>query len=110
MFFVFKKEWVVYYLILNIFQMKLIYIVALLAVVFCLSFKPEGFRLPGPLHQGQRVVTKPSDPQCCSKTNYMANNNTQCEYAHYQGVQFADPQYGCPVRHPKAYMGAIIGR
>lgn len=105
--------------------MKLIYCIALLAVVFILAYNPNSRMIekfmPGYGFQPRPVG--PSNPpvsgmslsgdngsNCCSKTDYMANNPTQCEPAHYQGVQFADRDYGCPKRHPEAYMGAIIGR
>jgi len=75
--------------------MNIVYIAALLAIVFVLSYKPK------------ENFTK--NPQCCNNTPYMAQNATQCENAHFQGVQFGNQQYGCPARHPQANLGAIIG-
>ena len=79
------------------------------------KFVPAYGRMPrpvGPVNPPVSGMDLSGDngSDCCSDNNYMANNPTQCEPAHYQGVQFADMDYGCPKRHPEAYMGAIIGR
>lgn len=105
--------------------MKLIYCLAVLAVVFILMYDPRSRMLERFLPGLSGIPARPVGPlnppipgsqlmggdgsQCCSDTNYMANNFTQCEDAHYRGVQFANMNYGCPTRHPDAYMGAIIG-
>ena len=89
--------------------MKAIYVVALLAVVFVLAYNPKTRRVENFMQFQQPKYPGPNS-QCCSKNKYVANNPTQCTPAHYQGVQFADNKYGCPVKHPEAYLGAIIGR
>ena len=47
---------------------------------------------------------------CCNDVNYMADNKKQCDNAHFQGVTFANEDYGCPVKTPDVNMGAVIGR
>ena len=89
--------------------MKAVYIIALLAVVFVLMYNPKSRRVESFI-EFQQPKYPGTDSQCCSKNKYMANNPTQCTPPHFQGVQFADNSYGCPVKHPEAYLGAIIGR
>ena len=89
--------------------MKAIYILSILAIVFVLTYKPRTRRVEN-FTEFQQAKYPARDSQCCSKNDYMAKNPTQCTPPHYQGVQFAEPKYGCPVKHPEAYLGAIIGR
>lgn len=86
--------------------MQLIYILAIIAVVFVMMYDPNSRRL----EQFVTGVTPQKGEPCCNNTEYMANNRVQCEAPHYQGVQFADQNYGCPTRHPQVRDGAIIGR
>ena len=69
----------------------------IMAVVFVLTYDPKSRTLES--------VIEGSEP-CCER---LANNQTQCESVHYQGVQFGNENYGCPSRHPRQAMGAIIG-
>ncbi len=87
--------------------MNLTYILAVLAVIFVLSYDTKSGML-------ERLMgTKPPSAQngkCCNDNAYMAGHPVQCENAHYQGQQFANLDYGCPERHPKVLGGAIIDR
>jgi hypothetical protein len=75
----------------------------ILAILFVLTYDPKSRTL-------ENVIESPSQKkECCNDTVYMANNSTQCENVHYQGVQFGNEQYGCPTRRPGQSMGAIIG-
>tara|TARA_R110002074_G_scaffold399530_1_gene592957 strand:+ start:493 stop:837 length:345 start_codon:yes stop_codon:yes gene_type:complete len=113
--------------------MRLVYCLALLAIVFVMMYDPRsGFlerfvpgisagpmaRPVGPrdppvngmtLNQVANAQLQGNGSNCCAQTDYLAGNPTQCEPAHFRGVQFASMDYGCPVKHPEAYMGAIIG-
>ncbi len=75
-----------------------------MAVLFVLTYDPKSRTLENVI-EGSESNAKP----CCERNNYMANNQTQCESVHYQGVQFGNENYGCPTRHPRQAMGAIIG-
>ena len=98
--------------------MRVAYIIAFLAIVFVLTYNPKSGGAekyqPAPINStGVREVTitpapHSKQPGCCSDNTYMANNVTQCENAHYQGVQFAATDYGCPIRLPSARLGAIL--
>jgi hypothetical protein len=77
----------------------------ILAILFVLTYDPRSRVLENVLEGPVGVDSKP----CCEKNDYMANHQTQCESVHYQGVQFGNEQYGCPSRHPRQTMGAIIG-
>jgi hypothetical protein len=96
--------------------MQLAYIVALLCVVFVLMYNPKKEKYTGPTQPPKtpiqtKEVVSPQDEekQCCSNLDYMANNYRQCRNVHYEGIQFADPKYGCPEKVPETYLGAIIG-
>ena len=100
--------------------MRAAYILAFIAIAFVLTYNPKSGGIekyilkPAPVDStGVREVdiaakVHSKEPGCCSNNNYMANNVTQCEYPHYQGVQFADSNYGCPERLPPAWKGAIL--
>lgn len=72
----------------------------IIAILFVLTYDPKSRTL-------ENVLEGPKP--CCEDTTYMANNPTQCENVHYQGVQFGNEKYGCPTRRPMESMGAIIG-
>jgi hypothetical protein len=75
----------------------------IMAILFVLTYDPKSRTLESIIDSDTQ--SKP----CCEKNDYMANNPTQCESVHYQGVQFGNEKYGCPSRHPRQSMGAIIG-
>ena len=77
-----------------------------MAVVFVMMYDPKSKRL----EQFMTGVTPQKGEPCCNNNGYMATHRVQCEAPHYQGVQFADSNYGCPTRHPQVRDGAIIGR
>tara|TARA_R110002072_G_scaffold41761_10_gene116812 strand:- start:1094 stop:1345 length:252 start_codon:yes stop_codon:yes gene_type:complete len=74
----------------------------ILAILFVLTYDPKSRTLENVLEPTSQ------EKKCCTDNTYMANHNTQCENVHYQGVQFGIEEYGCPTRHPKQSMGAII--
>ena len=82
-------------------------LLVILAVLFVLTYDPNSRTLENVI-ESSSDRTADSKP-CCEINNYMANNQTQCESVHYQGVQFGNEKYGCPSRHPRKAMGAIIG-
>ena len=87
--------------------MKVIYILAIIAIVFVMMYDPNSKRI----EQFMNTVTpQTTDEPCCNNNEYMATHRVQCQSPHYQGVQFANPDYGCPDRHPVLRNGAIIGR
>lgn len=73
-------------------------LLALAALVFCITYDPRSRRL-------ESFIS--GDGTCCNKLDYRAKHAEQCEPAHYQGVQFADPNYGCPKPAPRTHDGAI---
>ena len=77
----------------------------ILAILFVLTYDPKSRTLENVLEGSNGTDSKP----CCERNAYMANHQTQCESVHYQGVQFGNEKYGCPSRHPRQTMGAIIG-
>ena len=82
-------------------------LLVIMAVLFVLTYDPKSRTLENVI-EGSTSNGDNSKP-CCERNNYMANNQTQCESVHYQGVQFGNEKYGCPTRHPRQAMGAIIG-
>jgi len=74
----------------------------LAAFIFCLTYSPQ--KIP----QTNSLQAR-AGQSCCSNDKHMAENPVQCRNAHYRGVQFGNPDYGCPKRHPQVYQGAIIG-
>ncbi len=85
--------------------MNLTYLIAAAMFVFVMMYDTKS----GRLEKFMRVPQKNAqNTGCCNNNVYMSTNPTQCENAHYQGVQFADRDYGCPERHPKVCGGAII--
>jgi len=86
--------------------MKLIVLLFIAAFIFCLTYDPKSGRIESLV----KATTDQKQAGCCSDNSYMAKNPTQCSPAHYQGAQFANPEYGCPQKHPETFQGAIIGR
>ena len=84
-------------------------LLVILAVLFVLTYDPKSRTLENMIEGSDSKANSVDSKPCCERTNYMANNHTQCESVHYQGVQFGNENYGCPTRHPSQAMGAIIG-
>ena len=78
--------------------MNFMYIAALVVFLFVLTYNPKPVK-----------SENYKSSECCNNTTYRALDPTQCENTYYQGLQFGDPNYGCPAREPKECMGAIIG-
>jgi len=85
--------------------MKLHYLLALLAILFVISYDPKSGTIEKFINPGSN-----KNKGCCDNTEYMADNRRQCEHAHFQGVTFANQNYGCPAKTPEVNMGAVIGR
>tara|TARA_R110000803_G_scaffold91942_9_gene159461 strand:- start:3611 stop:3865 length:255 start_codon:yes stop_codon:yes gene_type:complete len=81
-------------------------LMVIMVVIFVLTYDPKSRTLENVIEGSE---SNANDKPCCERNNYMANNQTQCESVHYQGVQFGNENYGCPTRHPRQAMGAIIG-
>ena len=81
--------------------MNFMYVTALLVLLFVITYNPAPVK--------SETYQKPA-VGCCSNDVYRAREPTQCENAYYQGLQFGNPNYGCPPRVPKVCMGAIIGK
>ena len=47
---------------------------------------------------------------CCSDDIYRGKNPGRCEDPHYNGIQFANPNYACPIDADRARLGAIIAK
>jgi hypothetical protein len=77
---------------------------ALLAFLFVLTYDPKSRTLEN------IIEGSPKNKQggCCSQVDYRADNPVQCEPPYYNGLQFADPDIGCPTRRPNVNMGAIL--
>ena len=89
--------------------MKFSSIALLVGVLFILTYNPK----TGSLDRYLSTPAPSQEPQapsgtCCNSTDYRAENNKQCRSAYYQGLQFGDPDYGCPVKDPQTCLGAII--
>lgn len=86
---------------------KWLFLIVILCFLFVLTYDPKSRGLenfvPSP---PSTLCQAPSG--CCNQNKYMADHPTQCERAHYQGVQFANPNYGCPPKIPEAELGAIV--
>ena len=98
--------------------MKFSSIVLLIGVIFVLTYNPKtGFldryiQSPPLLPSVKTPTTGTTEDEensaCCNSTDYRAENNVQCRAAYYQGLQFGDPDYGCPTKQPSTCQGAII--
>jgi len=104
--------------------MKFSSIVLLIGVIFVLTYNPKtGFldryiqspppssvKTPSSIVTAGAVGTTDEEKKstCCNSTDYRAENNVQCRAAYYQGLQFGDPDYGCPTKQPSTCQGAII--
>ena len=86
--------------------MKFPYIIALAAFLFLITYDTSSNTLESFINPS----TEKSNKQCCDDPTYMAANQRQCASQHFQGIQFANPSYGCPNITPKTELGAIIGR
>ena len=78
----------------------------ILAILFVLTYDPNSRTLDTFINGPTKNRTEQS--QCCSGTEYRANNPVQCEPPYCQGVQFGNTELGCPMRVPTVNMGAIV--
>ena len=84
-----------------------IWVVIVAVVIFLLTYNPEKGVLNTML-ASELGIKKPTAPACCADDTFRAKNPKQCEAPHYNGIQFADPNYACPVDADRTSMGAII--
>lgn len=84
-----------------------IWVVIVAAVIFLLTYNPEKGALNTML-AGELGINPPVASTCCADDTYRAKNPKKCEAPHYNGVQFADPNYTCPIRPEQSKLGAII--
>ena len=83
-----------------------IWVVIVAVIVFLLTYNPEKGALNTML-AGELGIKAPV-PACCADDTYRAKNPKRCEAPHYNGVQFADPNYTCPIGPEQSALGAII--
>ena len=81
----------------------------LICVLFVMTYNPKTGNLEQYILNPQPPRQDAQQKPCCSDTDYRADHPVQCRAAYYQGLQFGDPNYGCPVRDPAVCKGAIIG-
>jgi len=81
-----------------------IWVVIVAAVIFLLTYNPE----KGALNTMLAGELGLKAPTCCADDTFRAKNPQRCEAPHYNGIQFADPNYACPADADRASMGAII--
>ncbi len=84
---------------------KVVWALILISILFIITYNPKS----GRIEQFSNIVTPASSQssQCCDSQEYRANNSTQCENTYYQGVQFGNPNLGCPRKIPTAVSGVI---
>ena len=82
----------------------MIALIAILALIFIITYDPKSRTLE------KFIQPEGESRPCCDNADYRALNHDQCESAYYTSLQFADPNYGCPAKHPKTELGAIIGK
>jgi hypothetical protein len=82
--------------------------VIVVSVIFIITYDPQKGNLNNFIPQKEKF-TEEKVP-CCNKLDYRSTHPWQCEPAYYQGLQFADPNYGCPPVQPVVYKGAIMSQ
>jgi len=88
---------------------KWLFLIVLSCFLFCLTYDPKTRGLEK--YMINPSVAMPSPQQsCCNNLNYRAENMRQCSPPYYQALQLGDKDLGCPSKHPKADLGAIIHR
>jgi hypothetical protein len=87
---------------------KCLSLLIVIIVIFVLTYNPKTGNLEQYILNPKSPPQEPQKP-CCSDTDYRADHPVQCRASYYQGLQFGDPNYGCPVREPAVCQGAIIG-
>ena len=81
---------------------KWLFLVIILCFLFVITYEPSGKK--GGKENYQKA---PKIETCCDDVEYMAENNDQCQIAHFRSVQFIEKN-GCPKKVPCTSMGAII--
>lgn len=82
----------------------LLKVLIILALIFVLTYDPKSKTL-------EKIINPENyKAPCCQDEKYRADNPDQCETPYYHGLQFGDPEYKCPKKHPETILGAIIER
>ena len=91
-----------------------LFLIVIVSFLFMITYDPKSKNLEKfiPKKESMEAAETEADQKkpCCSVTKYRANNPYQCEPGYYQGLQFADPDYGCPSVSPVVFEGAIMSR
>jgi hypothetical protein len=91
-----------------------LFLIVIMSFIFIITYDPKSKNLENliPKKESMEADEAAIDQKkpCCSVTKYRAENPYQCEPGYYQGLQFADTDYGCPVVSPVVYEGAIMSR
>lgn len=86
-------------------MVSLVWIVAIVVFVFLITYNPSSGTL-------NKVIGRSNSPvgagTGCSNDTYRAQNARKCEDPHYNGIQFANPEYATPEGPDRTSMGAII--
>jgi hypothetical protein len=86
-----------------------LWIIIVAVIIFMLTYNPEKGVLNKVLASELNIKAPPT-PSCCSDDTYRAKNPGRCEDPHYNGLQFANPNYACPTDSDRTKMGAIIAK
>ena len=84
-------------------MVSLVWIVAIVVFVFLITYNPSSGTLNKVIRNNSGV-----GPSGCSNDTYRAQNARKCEDPHYNGIQFANPEYATPDGPDRTSMGAII--
>ena len=82
-----------------------LWVIIVVVIIFMLTYNPEKGVLNNVL-ASELGIKKP----CCADDTYRAKNPGRCEDPHYNGIQFANPNYACPTDSDRAVLGAIIAK
>lgn len=87
-----------------------IFMIVIVSFLFIITYDPKKGSLEKYIIPQKEQMNGSKKAPCCNKVKYRANHPGQCESAYYQGLQFADQDYGCPKVQPIVYKGAIMSQ
>ena len=88
-----------------------LFFIVIVSFLFIITYDPKSRKLENFIPKKESMEAEADQGKtCCSVTKYRADNPYQCEPGYYQGLQFADTDYGCPQVRPVVYEGAIMSR
>jgi len=85
---------------------KWVLVVVVVVFIFLLTYNPSSGTL-NKVISGDKKAAKPA-PSCCSDDTFRAQNPEKCKDPHYNGLQFGEPDYACPMGPDRTALGAII--